>query len=152
MNLIYYGNYKNIKALIANPISVPSDIDPEEFKEFLWDYRRRTGLTMVFYLPLNLQRQNQILKFSEEFRGDVVLYSPFFRGDIIDTIMTRFVMKIDEKIPIRPDRLFEKWRSEHHLENFNPLTIKHFLKHSDRSRSGKLLIQTLSKFLKPRVK
>lgn len=147
MNVIYFGNYKDLTPYLQGVVTIPSDLSQEEFNQYLWDYRYRKGqLTLVFHLPLNEYRQNQILKFSEEAKFNIVLFSPRFVSRIIPTILTRFTLKISD-VYFNPDMFWGSIKSKFEIDSFNILSYPMLSRYKNTlSRSEKLLLGYLDYF------
>jgi len=148
MNVIFFGSFRKIRPLLNNVITVLSDASSDEFREVVWDYKRRKNISIVFHLPMTVSRQNQVLKFTEEFKGDdIVLYSAQFRADVIDTILTRFSLKIDESLVIRPELVINEWKKKIKLERLTPISYRAFHRGHVRTRVGRLYLNALNKLL-----
>lgn len=112
MNLIYVGGISDIVRELDNPIKINPEIEIEDFNRILSDYIYRDNLSLIFITPLSYTKQNILLKFMEEFNGDIVIYMPEFRNTLLPTIVSRCVFNMDKNFKVKYDLMENIWRKE----------------------------------------
>ena len=144
MNVIYIGRPDELlKVLPGRPYHIQADASIDEFREQLIRFNGRADMTLIFHAPLSIQKQMSLLKFVEEFSGDIVIYSPTYISDLIVPIQGRFIIKVGQFM-WDEGRYFSEWNSEGRQVDFGPRSYPHLLANSSMSRSAALFFKTVN--------